>query len=272
VIEQWQREHAARGREPDVLGAADQQVVAVEEDVVLGQELTVDRAVDQSAHQVVGGLLHPSVHELDEVLHDLLVGRALRDGVGGPERHARQLEQLFAVLLGDPHEVADHVEGQPGRDVGDEVATARLDGSRDHRTDHPAHRVLQGADRPGGEPVSDHGAQLPVAWRIRQRKRPAAAGVLSMALGPQHDALFGTERPGVPADCPYVLVTGDRPEAGQGAGVVPVHRLMGPHPAPEGVRVSGGVQFGVDQHFRSGDCQGHRGLLGSRCADGRRSA
>ena len=104
----------------------------------VGERLAVHVGVDEGRGEVVGGVLEPVggqlPHELGEVVagvHERQHGvLALGDvlGVAEGQDDVRPAEHRVVVALGHAHHVADDLQREPGRHLGDEVALALVAG------------------------------------------------------------------------------------------------------------------------------------------------
>ncbi len=231
-------EHAARRRDARVLGAAHQQVVAVEDDVVRAEPLAVHLRRGQHAHQVVAGVRGLRRVQGLEVAEDLQVGEPAGERVAAAERLAGQLVQALPVRLGDAHHLADHVQRDPGRDVGHEVDVPAVERPVHHAAGDLAQLRLKRPDRADREPLVHQRPQPAVPRRIGQRQRPPASRVGAVLLRTQQDALRGAERLRVPVRRAHVVITRQRPESGQLGRRLPVHRRVRTQPTPLRERVT----------------------------------
>ena len=133
-------------------------------------------------------------HRVARVLAAVLGVACADDGVGA-------VEDELIILLGDARQVADHLQRQAGRYLGDEVAP----GPRGQQVvDDPGGRRrdvrLELGDRPGGERPRHDASQPGMAWIVHIDHRAEEFGELGGHVGNvRRTALPGTEHLRIPA-------------------------------------------------------------------------
>ncbi len=208
------------------LVATDQDEQRLVQDLVVRELVPVDLGVGEDAHEVVAGTaaarLDRGGGELavpgeggEHLVEQMLVRCAL-----AAHQVVRPLEQRRVIFGGDPERVADHDEREPRREVADEVHLAALAHGVDQGVDHLDDARLLGAHPRRREALVD---------------QPPPAEVLRVVEVDHHRrrSRLGTDPPGVREDLwlalhgLQVVVAGDPPDP---AGLVPVHRVVGPEP------------------------------------------
>jgi hypothetical protein len=141
-----------------------------EAELVVGQVVPVDLGGDELGDDVVAGAGPPLLGHGQAVAEDLGGRDHAVVVVRGPlvvaDHPVRPGEDLAPVLLRHAEQLADRLQRQLHRDVGDEVSGAGLE-RRGH--DAPGAFVqglAQVADGPGGEAAGDDAAQLGVFGRV----------------------------------------------------------------------------------------------------------
>ena len=219
-----QREHPARGRVAGGFLTADNQQEAVEQDLHVGQFLTVHFAMDQRADQIAAGILAPLADDIDEVVEAGELGLApRRHGVAidlvfrivGADRHVGHCEHHVPVRLGYSQHLADYGGRELGRDVDHEIALAagrhRVQDFRRNRSDVRFQRRQRGL----GETLVDDLAHPGVAGRIGRDQHLAKTRLLrhrffvAQAVIERDSAALGTKRIRIAVNAQRVLVPGD---------------------------------------------------------------
>ena len=191
----------------------------------LGELLAVDVRVDQCRRQVVGRLLHALLAERRHHLGQLGARRQQRNGdvaalghvlgIGRTENDVRPGEHGVVVGLRDAHHVADDLQRQARRDLGDEVALALVDDVVDDLVGRDLHLVLEGLDHLRGERGRHDAAQPSVPRVVQVDHRPEeleeGLGHVQLAGG----ALARAEQLRLATRFEYVGVAGDGVVAGQ---------------------------------------------------------
>ena len=234
----------------------------------LAQLLPVDLDGGEHAHEVAVGLgallgeqfgrvgveLHGGVHGLG--------GLALVLGVLAAHHAVGPLEHLVAIVVGNAEELGDDLEGQLGREVGDEVGLALLDHLVDDGVGRAVDAGLEVAHHARREPLVHQSAVAGVERGVHVEHHQALLGDLVLGQLEGHRPLGGrAEALVVPVHGDAVGVAGDGPEAGPARLVLPVHRVVAAqvgqpgmgdarHEGP-GVREVDGGDFGDGARHRT---------------------
>ena len=185
----------------------------------VGERLAVDVGVDQRRGEVVGGVLDAvggqAPHELGQVVAGVHEGQhgvlALGDvlGVAEGQDDVGAVEDGVVVALGHAHHVADDLEREPGRHLGDEVALALVPHLGDEVVGDLLDVVLDGAHHAGVEGGRDDPAQPGVAGVVHVDHGPEELEELGRHVEDGGARLARAEELGVPADLDHVGVAGE---------------------------------------------------------------
>ena len=247
-------------------------------ELIVGQPVPVDLRADQLGDDVVPGAAAPLLGHGHAVAEDLDGGHLARvllawqlvvvaDHPVGPG------EDLAPVLLRDADQVADGLQRQLARHVGDEVPGAGVQRGGHDALGAFGQDLAQVADGPGGEAAGDDAAHPGVLRGVHVEQddplhldglagdallEPDQRGVL--LRGVHVGGLGHRQDVGVPGDRPVPLVVeagraaalGDPPDRG---GAAQFGQLLGRHP--------GGVDLGIGKVEARRDVRnGHGCLLG----------
>ena len=260
--------HGARHEVAGRLVAGHGEEEEEELELELAQLLAVDLDGGEHAHEVGVGVDALLAEELGGVGVELhggdhgLFGLALVLGVLVAHHAVGPLEHAVAVLLGDAEELGDDLEGELGREVGDEVGLGPV--SMTESMMASAERwMLSSRSRTmrGREALVDEAPVAGVQGRVHVEHHQALLGLLVVGHLEGHGALGGrAEALVVPVDGDAVVVAGDGPEAGAAGLVLPVHRVVAAQVGQVGVGDTGHEGPGVGQIDGGdvGDGAGHR--------------
>ncbi len=138
-------------------------------DLHVREPVAVDLGFEQHAHQVVAWCAAAlGAHGVGVRVHRTSPRSALLGRHRGvePEGELGPLEHLLALLLGNADEIGDHLERQPERDVGHEVALTAVGNRIDDGVDPRLHVTRQVVDATRREPAADDLAELGVLGRV----------------------------------------------------------------------------------------------------------
>ena len=158
------RDQVAGGLAPRVLEHEEEDV-----DLELREVLAVDFGVEQHAEQIVARLAATLLAELIGVrvhLHRRFAALLARDGRVEPEGELGELEHVGTVFFGNTDEIGDHVQREPQRDVGDEIARGLIGNPFDERVDALVDPFGEIRDAAGCETGADELAQSRVLGRV----------------------------------------------------------------------------------------------------------
>lgn len=247
-----QRVHRIDHRQPTRLVAADDQAVAVENDVVVGQQFTVDATGGQHTDHILAWTAPALLAQLAEVQQDLVAGQHGVEGractVFRAQRRLRLTEQELAVRLRHTEQVTDGRHRNGAGDLSGEVALAAHNGVGHQTPGIGADPHGDPAQRARRERLEEHGAQRLVPGPIGDSQHLPSGRVASDQQGYQNVAPLGNEPVVVAVHRLDVLMPAEHPEARAVAGRrLPVYWFLRAQTPPERVKVLFGERPRVGQ-------------------------